>query len=212
MPSGSSTFRKATKEPSASGPAWEIAELFPNQGHLDEGDYLFLTERTNRLVEFTNGRIEVLEMPTLEHQEIVLFLVTVLRAFVTSRKLGRAIMAPLRVRLRDGQFREPDVLFMLEQNIARAGNRFWDGADLVMEVISEDDPDRDLQVKRREYAEAGISEYWICDPRSKSTSVLKLEGDHYITHSESTGGGQVQSALLPGFAVDTASVFAAGTR
>jgi Uma2 family endonuclease len=209
MPPSPSTFKEAANEPSATGPAWQIAELFPNQGDLHESDYLFLTERTNRLVEFSDGRIEVLESPTLEHQEIVLFLVNLLRAFVTPRKLGRAIMAPLRVKLRDGQFREPDVMFMLERNISRAGNRFWDGADLVMEVISEDNPDRDLQIKRREYAAAGISEYWICDPRNKTITVLKLEGDRYITHSEAAVSGPVQSSLFKGFTVDVAGVFTA---
>lgn len=207
MPSSPSTFRQA-KNASAPGPAWQIAELFPDQGHLDESDYLFLTERTNRLVEFTDGRIEVLEMPTLEHQEIVLFLVNLLRAFVTPRNLGLAIMAPLRVKLRSGQFREPDVLFMLEKNRSRAGNRYWDGADLVMEVISEDDPDRDLQIKRREYAQAGISEYWICDPRSKTITVLKLEGNQYVTSSEAANAGELESSLLKGFKVDVANVFA----
>jgi Uma2 family endonuclease len=92
------------------GPAWQIAELFPDQGHLSQSDYLFLTERTNRLVEFSDGQIEVLSMPTTGHQEIVLFLVTLLRQFITPRNLGRALMSPLRVQLRGGQFREPDVV------------------------------------------------------------------------------------------------------
>ena len=46
-------------------PAWQIATLFPNQGVWDEGDYLALT--TNHLVEFSDGYIEVLPMPTMSH-------------------------------------------------------------------------------------------------------------------------------------------------
>ena len=41
-------------------PAWEIAELFPEQGSWSEQAYLNL--RTNRLVEFDNGMIEVLRV------------------------------------------------------------------------------------------------------------------------------------------------------
>jgi Uma2 family endonuclease len=210
MASSPSTIREVIKDPDGTGPAWEIAELFPDQGHLEQNDYLFLTERTNRLVEFIDGRIEVLEMPTTEHQRIVLYLVKLLSAFVELRSLGLALMAPLRVKLRQGQIREPDVLFMLEQNLSRVGNQYWEGADLVMEVISEDDPNRDLQTKRLEYAEAGISEYWLCDPRSKTITVLKLVGGQYAVHSEASGTGRVQSALLNGFVVDVASAFAAG--
>src|SRR6186713_1167167 len=103
--------------PGESQPAWEIAKLFPDQGDFSESDYLFITERTNRLAEYSDGTIEVLPMPTTEHQEIVLFLVNLLRSFVNPRNLGRALMAPLRVRLREGRFREPDVVFMLERNL-----------------------------------------------------------------------------------------------
>jgi len=200
---------RSTLTDTTAQPAWEIAELFPNQGDLSEGDYLFLTDHTRRVAEFSDGRIEVLAMPTLEHQEIVLFLVNLLRSFVGPRNLGRAIMSPLRLRLGEGKFREPDVLFILQSNISKAGNRFWQGADLVMEVISEDDPARDLETKRREYAEAGIAEYWIVDPRSKTISVLKLANGNYIPFSEAMRDGVVQSSLLPGFNADAKAVFAA---
>jgi Uma2 family endonuclease len=195
--------------PGQSQPAWEIAKLFPDQGDFSESDYLFITERTNRLAEYSDGTIEVLPMPTTEHQEIVLFLVNLLRSFVNPRKLGRALMAPLRVRLREGRYREPDVVFMLERNSSRIGNRFWQGADLVMEIVSEDEPQRDLSEKRNEYAEAGIPEYWIVDPRTKTILVLRLVGAAYVVHSEATKTGVVSSALLPGFSADLDQVFAA---
>ncbi|HUB24867.1 MAG TPA: Uma2 family endonuclease, partial [Tepidisphaeraceae bacterium] len=154
--------------PPRSGPAWEIAELFPDQGDLSESDYLTLTEHTNRMAEFTDGRIEVLPMPTWDHQEILLYLITVLRAFIKPQKLGLAIMAPYRVKISERRYREPDIVFVLQANAAQITNRLGYGADLVMEVVSQDDPNRDLVVKRQDYAEAGISEYWIVDPRTNS--------------------------------------------
>src|SRR5881275_2730812 len=51
-------------------------------------------------------------------------------------------------------------------------NRVWDGADLVMEVVSDDPKDRarDYQQKLADYAEAKISEYrsesFSCPPQS----------------------------------------------
>src|SRR5207245_2733128 len=140
-------------------PAWEVATLFPNQGHWSEGDYLQLPG--NRLVEFTHGRIEVLPMPTEEHQAIVAFLYEMLLMFVRPAKLGTVRFAPLRVRIALGKFREPDLLFVLAAHDALRGNEFWTGADLVMEVVSNDDRRRDLETKRLEYARAGIAEYWI---------------------------------------------------
>jgi hypothetical protein len=75
----------------------------------------------------------------------------------------------------DGKFREPDIVFLLAQHADRRGNKYWRGADLVMEVVSEDDPDRDLVTKRVEYAQAGICEYWLLDPRDRTVTVLALD-------------------------------------
>jgi Uma2 family endonuclease len=191
-------------------PAHSTSFAFPAQANLSESDYLRLTDHTNRMAEFIDGQLEVLPMPTTEHQRIVLFLVILLREFAMPKKLGEVLMAPLRVKVGDNDYREPDVVFMLQSNASRRANRFWTGADLVMEVISEDDPDRDLVVKRDQYASAGISEYWIVDPRNQSITVLRLDGGRYATHSQAVGAGRVGSALLAGFGADVAAVFAAG--
>ena len=58
----------------------------------------------------------------------------------------------------------------------RRGNDFWTGADLVVEVVSPDDPSRDTQDKRLDYAEAGIPEYWIVNPLDETVTVLVLWG------------------------------------
>jgi Uma2 family endonuclease len=75
----------------------------------------------------------------------------------------------------DGKFREPDIVFLLAQHADRRGDKYWRGADLVMEVVSEDDPDRELVTKRVEYAQAGICEYWLLDPRDRTVTVLALD-------------------------------------
>jgi hypothetical protein len=49
-------------------PTWDIAKLFPDQGYWDEDDYLHLPGR--RLIEFADGSIEVLEMPSERHQRL----------------------------------------------------------------------------------------------------------------------------------------------
>jgi Uma2 family endonuclease len=190
-----------------SEPAWDIARLFPNQGHWSEADYLELD--TNRLVEFIDGFIEVLPMPTDQHQAIVAFLFEALLLFVRPAKLGIVRFAALKVKLRDGQFREPDVLFIKTENNARRQNPFWLWADLVMEVVSEDNRSHDLETKRFEYSRAGIPEYWIVDPMYKEITVLKLAGDHYDIAGVYRPGDRAASVLLNGFTVDVTSVFVA---
>lgn len=93
-------------------PAWEVATLFPPQGQWSEGEYLALTDDTRRLVELVDGRIEVLPMPTFEHQLTVGFLYRTLYDFVSLHDLGWMVVAALRVHVRDDSFREPDIVFM----------------------------------------------------------------------------------------------------
>src|SRR6266851_3148157 len=188
-------------------PAWEIAELFPLQGSWSEEEYLELD--TNRIVEFSDGSIEVPSMPTTSHQLMVAFLHGLLLAYVSRRKLLTVLFAALRIRLRPGKVREPDVVFMLKKHIQRMGEEFWEGADLVMEVVSGTKKDRrlDLVIKRKEYARAGIPEYWIIDPRDERIIVLRLEEKRYAVHGIFRKGKAATSHLLPGFSVDVKEVF-----
>ena len=106
--------------------------------------------------------------------------------------------------------REPDVVFMRKEHASRIGEKYWKGADLVMEVVSEGKKDRqrDLVKERREYARAGIPEYWIVDPLEQRITVLRLAGKHYAVHGEFGPGDTATSALLAGFTVDVGEAFA----
>jgi len=202
-----STLQAAPPKPRRGQPAWEIATLFPPQGLWSEEEYLDL--ETNRLVEFTDGLVEVLPMPTLSHQKIVAYLHQVLTAFVEAARLGVTVFAPFRMHLPGNLYREPDVLFMLAAHASRAGEEYWEGADLVMEVVSKKDRARDLVRKRRDYAAAGIPEYWVVDPQHGQITVLRLTNGRYTVHGEFKRGTQATSALLKGFTVDVSAALSA---
>jgi Uma2 family endonuclease len=193
-------------------PTWEIATLFPNQGQWHESEYLAM--ETNRQIEFANGYLEVLPMPTQRHQLLLLFLFGALNNFVRPRTLGIVLVAAMRVKLWAGKYREPDVMFMLAEHDDRRTDRYWDRADLVMEIVSgsADDRARDLVVKRQEYAQAGIPEYWIIDPQMKQITVLTLDNEVYSEHGVFAEGEQATSVLLPGFSVDVAAAFDAANQ
>lgn len=199
--------RPTSSRPAAGEPAWDVATLFPNQGAWSVLEYLDL--KGNRLVEFFNGYIEVLPMPTMRHQLIVRFLLFLLTEFVDRAGKGRTLMAPMRVRLSPVQFREPDLMVMLRGHEERMRDEFWEGADFVVEVVSPDDPRRDLEIKRSEYALAGIPEYWIVDPQTSTITVLTLDVASYKVHGEFGAGQIANSVLLKGFAVAVNDVFAA---
>jgi len=170
------------------------------QGLWTEEQYLRLAAQTNRLIEFTDGVIEVLPMVTRKHQAIVAYLYLYLLPLVQACG-GALYFAGLGVLTHPGKHREPDLLALLDRSDPRNQNDFWRGADLVIEVVSPDDPERDRRVKRADYAEAAIPEYWIVDPLTATITVLNLAGAEYIEHGVFARGEQATSVLLPECAV-----------
>jgi len=189
---------------------WEEGELVLDLGWLQglwtAEQYLKLTDQTNRLIEFADGYVEVLPMPTRRHQVILALLYELFVAFIRPRG-GKVLFAPLRVEVRPNKYREPDLLLLLDANDPRNQNAFWLGADLVIEIVSPDDPERDTKIKRADYAEASIPEYWIVNPVDETITILKLDGDAYAEHGTFHRGESAASALLDGFAMRVDEVF-----
>ena len=179
------------------------------QGSWLDADYLWLTDRSRGLVELTDGYLEILPMPTRTHQRILAFLHAAFQAFLKPAG-GEALFAPLRLRIRPGKFREPDLLAVRDARDPRTGDRFWTGADVVLEVVSPDNPERDLVHKRQDYAEASIPEYWIVDPAAETISVLRLGEHGYVDYAQCGRGQRAASVRLTPFAVDVGRVFDAG--
>lgn len=203
------TPRRPTLRPSQIGePVWELADMeWPRQGAWTEQDYLELDY--NRLIEFDNGKLEFLPIPSFPHQRLARTLFLLLWAHIDARKPGEAFFAPIKVFTLKGKYREPDISFKLARNTKGQSDLFWKGADLVVEVVSpgKEARERDLVKKRREYARAGIAEYWIVDPKRKRVEVCVLQGRKYNVRVFKRGD-TAESTLLAGFTVDVAALFA----
>lgn len=195
-------------------PAWDVALLYPLQGAWSEEDYLRIALHENILIEYSSGCVEVLPMPTVEHQLIVKFMLKALDSFVEPKNLGTVLFAPLPVWLMPKEYREPDLIFNFAENHAKRSKDYYEWADLVMEVVSGSSRDRvrDYEEKRRDYAAAGIREYWIVDPAEKRVTVLALADGAYAEHGVFETGQTASSKLLAGFCVEVAEVFAAGAK
>jgi Uma2 family endonuclease len=151
--------------------------------------------------EWVDGEVTVFVPPNERHQQIVGFLVTLLRLYVRSLRLGEVLQAPFEVRLRDSA-REPDILFVGREHLDRlaGGKRVHGAVDLAIEVVSESSVTRDHRDKLREYAAAGVPEYWVVDPRpgKERTDFYRLTGGAYAAIPPDADG-RYQAAVVPGF-------------
>jgi Uma2 family endonuclease len=186
------------REPGARGSA---------AGSCNEQEYLALPG--NRRVELVDGAARTLPPPTDVHQATAAYLFASLHVFVSARDLGKVRLAPLRLRLWPGTFRVPDVMFLGRDRKHLRGVQYWGGADLVMEVVSDEERERELAASRQEYARAGVDEHWTIDVREQRIAVLRRDGQRYVEHGTFTRGQQATSVRLPGFIIAVRDVLGA---
>lgn len=185
----------------------ELAFSLIFETHWTEDAYLALSG-LNRLIELSEGRLTVYDMPTPEHQRIVRRLSRLLEDWAAERGAGEVLFAPLPVRLWPGKFREPDVMVYLGEHSDRIGERYGGVPDLVVEVLSPGTQHFDRGIKFTEYAMAGVSEYWLVDPEAHTIQVFVLKDDHFVLTGQFGPGQTAQSALLSGCKVPVDAVFA----
>lgn len=168
----------------------------PAPGRWEDEAYLRLTDHINRLVELTDGFVELLPMPSREHQNMLGWLFEAFRRHV-ARAGGTVAFSPIRLRIREGKFREPDLVFSRDAHDPRLGSRYDEGADIVLEIVSPGGARRDRVEKRIDYAEANIPEYWIVDPRDETVTVLRLLAGEHKEAGVFRRGAKATSRLVP---------------
>jgi Uma2 family endonuclease len=194
--------RKAFRPTTEPELTWEIARLFPAQGEWSEEDYFELDN--NHRVEYSDGFLEFLPMPTIFHQLMSQFVFTRLEAFVKANELGIVVVSGYKIRLRARKYREPDIVFIKTAHRSGIKEQYCEKADLVIEVVSNMNRPHDIKTKRVEYAKAGIPEYWIIDPKRQQITVLVLKSRQreYTEFGVFRQGKVAVSKLLAGFSVD----------
>lgn len=182
--------------------------------HWTETAYLALTE-LNRVIELSEGKLVVYEMPTPAHQRIIRRLTRLFEAALAGSSSanvdGEVLFAPVPVRLWPGKYREPDVMVYLVDAAARLHEAYGDPPDLVIEVLSPGTQHIDRGEKSLEYAQAGVREYWLVDPETESVQTFVLTEGHFTLAGHHTAGQEVRSALLPESEISVDDIFAVHT-
>ena len=156
--------------------------------------------------EWVEGEVIEFIPPTERHQEFSMWLGSLLYFFVRMKRMGKVLAAPFEMKLDViPSSRQPDIIVTLTSSAGRMdGKRLNGAADLAVEIISDDSVTRDRRDKFAEYAKAGVSEYWIIDPRlgRYSFHAYALADEDYFTEIPADAEGAVHSLIVPGFVFD----------
>jgi Uma2 family endonuclease len=107
-----------------------------------------------------------------------------------------------------GTWAYEDLLSLPESAASGAGRGVEGAPDLLIEVLSPSNRGHDLLTKRALYARAGVREYWIADPESRTVEVLTLDRDAFHRVQRASGDDAVVSSLLGDATFPLAAIFA----
>lgn len=154
------------------------------------------------LTEWVDGEVFVYMTANDNHQRILNFLAALLGGWAELTGAGRVTTAPYPIQSRSGgPGREPDLIFVKREHAARFAPQHLIGPpDLAVEIVSPDSVARDRVTKLREYAQAGIPEYWVIDarPDHEQVDVYMLAADGAYAAVE-VADGVLRSGVLEGF-------------
>ncbi len=156
--------------------------------------------------EWLAGEVEIQAVTNnAQHNDILLFLGTLLNIFVIRKSLGRVVLAGVPMYYSDSApAREPDLMILLTPHEDRLTARYVQGvADIVVEIVSPESDERDRGTKFLEYEAAGVPEYWLFDPLRQQAVVYARGDDGRYRPVERDSQGRLVSPLLQGFALDT---------
>ncbi len=119
--------------------------------------------------ELVDGELLVSPSPSWGHQIALAALFRRVDPFVTRHRLGTTFFLPADLDLGRGHVVQPDLFVVAEVDTRKL--RDWPDCGVpsfIAEILSPSTGRGDRKVKRPAYQEAGVGEYWIVDPDSRT--------------------------------------------
>lgn len=121
------------------------------------------------------GEVHMTPAPRPLHQRAVVVLARLLEDFAGRHDLGWVLTGPIDVLLAEGDYLEPDLVFVRRERKEIISDRGIEAApDLVVEVVSGSTAERDRGAKRERYALFGVPQYWVVDPVARQIEVYRM--------------------------------------
>lgn len=176
----------------------------------------YLTWKFQERVELFKGRIfKMAAAPSVKHQKVLGELYLEIGNFLRSQKSAcQVFIAPFDVRLpvsfKKGQVStvvQPDLCVICDDEIL--DKQGCNGSpDLVLEVLSPGNSNKEMQQKFDLYEEAEVKEYWLVHPVDETVIVYTLnENDEYIGSRIFSENDKVASKVIEGFKLDLSVIF-----
>lgn len=174
----------------------------------------YLSWDFEEMVELIKGKIfRQAAAPRRIHQEVSLKVARLIADFLEGEKC-KTFIAPFDVRLPVHSKRNEEIFTVVQPDICvvcdmdKLDEMGCVGApDLIIEILSPSNNQKELINKYEVYEESGVKEYWIIHPSEKTLFIYTLVDEEYIPSKLYTIGHQVASSAIEGFILDLEQVF-----
>jgi len=146
------------------------------------------------------------------HGTVEANIVAPLSIFVRAHGLGLVLGSSAGYDLPSGDTVEPDLSFISTARFAvgpapQQGKFIRIVPNLVVEILSPATAQRDQTEKKTIYAENGVEEYWLVDPKRREIIVYTLSGKRFSRGTVYTLRDTVRSRALAGFTLRVSEIF-----
>lgn len=198
-----------------------MKELITNINELDinkkysYADYVLW--KFKERVEILRGRIfKMTPAPNVSHQRIAVNLLGVLYPHFQNRSC-QLFSAPFDVALLNHKkstpenqihtIVQPDLCVVCDEEKLADGKKCMGAPDLIIEILSPGNSEKEMNLKFDLYEEAGVKEYWMVYPEEKSVIVYVLENGKYIGLKPYTETQVLTSRLFSDVQVELRKIF-----
>ncbi len=167
-------------------------------------------------LELIKGRIfQMTPAPASVHQRISWIISGEIYHYLKNKPC-QAFTAPFDVRLpRKGEQEDQKIFTVVQPDIclicdlSKIDARGCTGApDIIIEILSPGNNQKELRNKYEVYEEAGVKEYWIVSHQNKTFLKYTLTANQYQPSKMMTIDDMITTPILPGFELDLETVFA----
>ena len=175
----------------------------------------YLQWKIEERIELFKGRILKLSAPNRFHQQVSGALYFAIRLFLKNKKC-KVYSAPFDVRLpvqnkkKDNEVTtvvQPDICVICDET--KLDDRGCCGApDLVIEILSSGNSQKEVRFKYDIYEEAGVLEYWLVNPVEQNLIVYSLDESAKFSGGKMYASGDIiHSTSINGLSIDMNEIF-----
>lgn len=172
-------------------------------------DQYIATPEIKARYDILDGEMIMAPAPTFKHQVVSQRIFVPVYTFVTQQRLGVVLYAPLDVIIRTEPLhtRQPDLLYVSNENRHIIGDVVHGGPDLVIEILSPSNSRKDIESKLADYASVDVKECWLASPEAGTMEVLTLDYGEWKRVALYGFGDSLESGVLPGLELPVSEIF-----